>query len=252
MRIITVVRKPYNRRLNNRVTGMDSIEILMKVEDTFGVKIPNREAEQILAVGNFHDTVWRHVSCIYSQRCKSQGLFYKLRRSVEELFDISTQQFHLNTSPNEVFPHRNRRQAYFAFAQSTNLKLPVLVLTRPWARVLNTFGLCTILGGLATSLILINFFAYSKWALLSPVLGIASTILLSKVFEPKRTLIKAPTVKAFTEQTLTLNYATLMTEEGTNRREMEMIINHIIADMAGLELEEITPEKKISDDLGID
>jgi hypothetical protein len=31
-----------------------------------------------------------------------------------------------------------------------------------------------------------------------------------------------------------------------------MVINHIIADMAGLDLEEVTPEKKIADDLGID
>ena len=37
-----------------------------------------------------------------------------------------------------------------------------------------------------------------------------------------------------------------------NRNEMEIVINKIISDIAGLELEEITPEKKIADDLGID
>lgn len=37
-----------------------------------------------------------------------------------------------------------------------------------------------------------------------------------------------------------------------SRNEMEMVINHIISDMSGLDLKEITKEKKIADDLGID
>lgn len=41
-------------------------------------------------------------------------------------------------------------------------------------------------------------------------------------------------------------------DTGTSRQEMEMNINLIIADMAGLELEDITSDKKIADDLGID
>jgi len=232
--------------------GMDSIEILMKVEDTFCIKVPDREAERILTVGDFHDAVWRHLSGKYSKRCKSQGLFYKLRKSVEETFSFSHQRFLLDTPPNEVFPKQNRRPSYFAFAQSTNLTLPSLVLTRPWAILLNTFGFIAILGGFITSVILINFFDYTKWTLLIVVLGVALTIWLSNLLEPKRTIIEASTIKAFTEQTLALNYASLMTEQGTNRREMEMVVNHIIADIAGLDLEEVTPEKEIADDLGID
>jgi len=40
--------------------------------------------------------------------------------------------------------------------------------------------------------------------------------------------------------------------ENANRQEMENVINHIIADIAGVELEEVTSEKRIADDLGID
>jgi hypothetical protein len=60
--------------------GMDTIEILMKVEDTFDIKIPDREAEKILTVGDFHDVVWRQLYSKSSERCKSQSLFYKLRQ----------------------------------------------------------------------------------------------------------------------------------------------------------------------------
>jgi acyl carrier protein len=232
--------------------GMDSIEILMKVEDTFGIKIPDAKAEKIITVSDFHNSVWQHLSVKNNDKCKSQSLFYQFRKSVAETFSFSKQQFLLDTPPNEVFPQQNRRQLYFSFAQSNNLKLPDLVLTRTWAVLLNTVGFITILGGLATSVILINFFDFTKWMLFIPVIGITLTVLLSKLIESKRTLIKETSMKEFTERTLVLNYKTLNSEQGINRREMETVINHIIADMAGLELEEITPDKKISDDLGID
>ena len=60
------------------------------------------------------------------------------------------------------------------------------------------------------------------------------------------------TMREFTQHTLALNYLTLLPNEGTNRQEMETVINHIIADMVGLDLEEVTANKKIAHDLGID
>ena len=232
--------------------GLDSVEILMKVEESFGIKIPDREAEQILTVGDFHNAVWRHLSGKHSDKCKSQNLFYKLRKSFVETFNFSPRQLNLETSPEEIFPKINRRQVYSSFANTTNLKLPELVLTKPWATLLSAFGIATIIGGLVTSLILINFFDISKWTLLIPVVGIFLTFLFSDLLNSKRTEIKEITIREFTQHTLALNYSKFVANEGTNRQEMESVINHIIADMAGLDLEEVTSEKKIGDDLGID
>lgn len=232
--------------------GLDSVEILMKVEDTFGIKIPDQEAEQILTVGDFHNSVWRHLSGKHSDKCKSQNLFYKLRKSFADMFNFPPQKLKLDTSPKEIFPKTNRRQVYLSFADTTNLKLPTLVLTKPWTTLLTTFGFATIIGGLATSLVLINLFDFSKLTLLIPVAGIVLTLFLSDLLNPKRTAIKEITIRDFTKHTLALNYSTLVIKEGTNRQEMESVINHIIADMAGLDLEEVTSEKKIADDLGID
>lgn len=232
--------------------GLDSVEILMKVEDTFDIKIPDSEAEQILTVGDFHIVVWRHLSGKHTDKCKSQKLFYKLRKAFADTFNFSPRQLRLDTSPEEIFPKINRRQVYLSFADTTNLKLPDLVLTRPWTTLLTTFGFATIMGGLATSLILINIFDISKWTLSIPIAGIILTFLFSELLNPKRTVIKAITIREFTQHTLALNYSTLVANEGTNRQEMEIVINHIIADMGGIDLEEVTSEKKIADDLGID
>jgi acyl carrier protein len=41
--------------------GLDSVEILMKIENTFGIQIPKQEAEKIVTVGDFYDTIWNHL-----------------------------------------------------------------------------------------------------------------------------------------------------------------------------------------------
>jgi len=125
--------------LNIANMGLDSVEILMKVEQTFGISIPGEEAEKIITVGDFHNAVWRHLEGKHSDKRKSQSILFKLRQSLLDTFNLSTK---------DVKP-----------------------------------GSC------------INV---------------------------------------------------------TNRTEVETVINHIIADMAGLELDEVTPAKKIGDDLGID
>lgn len=232
--------------------GLDSVEILMKVEKTFGINIPDQEAEKIITVGDFHNSVWQHLEGKYTDKCKSQGLFYSLRKSVIDTFEVSKQEYKLNRRINDIFPSKQRRQVYFRFANANNLKLPGLVLTKPWSIFLTSFGFITILGGLSLSIILINFFDYSNWTILIPLASIILTYFVSNVLQPKRTVIEQTSVREFTEKVLALNYATLSQANGNNRKEVESVINNIIADMAGLELNEVTPEKKISDDLGID
>jgi hypothetical protein len=187
-----------------------------------------------------------------SARCKSQSLFYKFRQSVADTFNFPKQAFSPETALDNIFPRNNRRKVYLSFANTNDLELPNLVLTKRWSIFLSSFGMATIAGGLILALVLINFFDYRNWMLLIPAGGIVMTILLSIMLEPLRTVIEPGHVKEFTKKVLFMNYAKLAKENGVNRTEVEIVINHILADISGLELDEITPEKKIHDDLGID
>lgn len=229
--------------------GLDSIEILMKVEDTFGIKISNREAERILTVGDFHDAVWRQLSGRPSSVCQSQRLFYSLRRSFAS---IAPAQITPETSTEILFPKANRRERYGNFSATTGLKLPDLLLETFWQQVLTVVGIAAIMGGLSIALLLVNVYDYSKWIFLLPVAGMLLTFLFSQLLTPRRTMIAAVSMRDFTRHVLALNYTTLSAREGTNRSEMEAIINHIIAGMTGIEFSKITADRKIADDLGID
>lgn len=38
--------------------GLDSVDLIIRVEKTFDISIPDRLAEKILTVGDMHDAVW--------------------------------------------------------------------------------------------------------------------------------------------------------------------------------------------------
>lgn len=231
--------------------GMDSLELLIDIEKAFSISIPDQEAEKIITVGDFHNVVWKHVEGREGEKCKSQSLFYILRKGFQQEFNVPRNEIRPGGSVSELFPEQDRRRAYYAFAESTGLKLPDLVLTRPWYLFLNGFGIATIIGGLGISILLAGFWNYSQWIFLLPVAGIIYTILISDVLDPKRTVIESGQLRQFTKRVLANNFAELAKETGLNRKEVESVINYIISDRHGIDLDEITPEKKIGDDLGI-
>ncbi len=232
--------------------GLDSVEILVNVENAFGITISNFEAEKITTVGDIHTVVWRSVQGRQSMRCRSQQLFYKLRYLLINKFRVAGEKIELDASLNEIFPKANRRLLYRKLEKELQLQLPPLVLTAAWRLVLTITGIVMIGGMLVLSLVLVNGFGHTPWLYGLPVLGIVGTLFFSNILDPMRTAFQPETVKDYTQKVLSLNYATLMQESGVNRKEMETLINNIIAETVGVDLHVISPEKKLQDDLGLD
>ena len=49
-----------------------------------------------------------------------------------------------------------------------------------------------------------------------------------------------------------MNFAKITTGQGISKKDVVLVINQIISDKAGIDIKEITPEKTIAKDLGID
>jgi hypothetical protein len=76
--------------------------------------------------------------------------------------------------------------------------------------------------------------------------------MLSSILNPLRLKFADDTVRQLTEKTLAMNFAKITTDQGISKRDVELVINQIIIDKAGINLKEITPDKTIHKDLGID
>jgi acyl carrier protein len=232
--------------------GLDSVEILVNVENAFGITISNYEAEKITTVGDIHNVVWRNVQGRQSMRCRSQQLFYKLRYLLISKFQVPREDIEPDASLNDIFPKKNRRLKYLRLQKELQLKVPELVLPAAWGRLLIITGVTLIPGLLALALVLIYGYGYTSWLYLLPGLGIIATLFISNILDAVRTEFKPEMVKAYTQTVLAFNYGTLITNKGINRDEMEIIINNIIAETIGLDLQDISAEKSLTNDLGID
>ena len=232
--------------------GLDSVEILVNVENAFGITISNYEAEKIYTVGDIHNIVWRNIQGRQSMRCRSQQLFYRLRYTLINRYKVPREAIELDASLNIIFPKKNRRLKYYKLQKELQLKMPELVLPAIWARALFITGVIFIPGMLATALVLIYGYDRTRWLYLLPGLGLIATIFISNILDAVRTEFEPETIKDYTKTVLSLNYGTLMQDKNIDRKEMETLINNVIAETIGLELHEILPEKSLTDDLGID
>lgn len=231
--------------------GLDSVELVMEAEKAFNIRIPDREAEKIITVGDFHNCVWRHLEGKQSDTCKSQQLFYKLRRSLADTFQLPKEEIVLGMSPENLFPKKDRRIEYFNFAVVNQLKLPDLVLPKPWSDFLTVFNVVTVLGGITWSVVLLIISGYSEWPLHILVASFLLASLASDMLNGKRTIIQTQSIREFTQEVLAINYDALAVSSH-NRKEVEAVINQIIVNMLGVEPEEVKPESRLGDDLGAD
>ena len=232
--------------------GLDSVDILVRVEKTFNISIPDQEAEKIRTIGDFHNSVWKHLNKLQANHCTTQALFYKFRNSICSKFSLPKPEFTTITQLNSIIPRNNRRARYLEFQKETGLVLPDLTFKKTWSITFNTLGILIVSATLITAFVLNTWFHYSGWLYLTTLLSIFVCLYISKLLYPFRTEIVPHLAGEYTQKLLELNFTKVSSSLYANRIEVELIINQIVADQAGLELSEISKEKIITDDLGID
>jgi hypothetical protein len=69
--------------------GLDTVELVMEIEDEFGITLPDADAELIQTAGQLHAYVCHRLLPQAAPRCASARAFYFLRRVVLCHRDIS-------------------------------------------------------------------------------------------------------------------------------------------------------------------
>jgi acyl carrier protein len=232
--------------------GLDSVELIMEFEKVFGIEIPDAHAEKLTTVGSVYDYIYNRVQSDQTNRCTTQIVFYRLRKYCIRRFNISKTEFTTQMDLNSIFPIENRRDEYKSFSNSMELDTPGLTLSNRLNLLLDTIGMVSIGGGLVAAFILKAFLNISSWIFLVPVIGVLITIVLSTLLKPYRLNISPAIAGNFTNKLVTLNYTSLTNKNKFNKQEIIAVINQVIVDKIGVDIEEITPEKSFTDDLGVD
>jgi len=196
--------------------GLDSVELLMSVEDKFGIRIEDSEAEKIYTVQNFVDTVYSKIITNPNEKCLTQIVFYRIRKAIRNL-KLTDVEIKPETKITELLTQTELKENWHLLKTEIGLELPELVA--------------------------LDF---------NPELGSHVKIFGIKTIK-RTTPVSSGTIRELIDWTIALNQEKLIDiKKITNKYEVERIIIGIINRNLGIPISEIKLEHSITNDLGID
>ena len=231
--------------------GLDTVELVMDVEESFGITIPDDDAQRIETVGDLFEFIKSQTKLAPAGTCLTAATFYEIRNGM--LAAGIDEKFGPSTSLADIIPIRHRRSIWSRLSRNTQLRLPNL--ERPsWV----------IIGNVAITMclsILIALVASGRETsgFIFLVTGITCLFIIgfltSFVTTPLATKFATEfvTFRGLSERVLALNATKLKNEHGPmGPNDIWVILRDLIVNQLGVDIDEVTPEASFVKDLGCD
>ncbi len=230
--------------------GLDSIEILMDVEDAFGITIENAEAGSISTVGDMFHLVAMKCQVLPGDRCLSARAFHQLRRAILAVHPAAPARLRPSTPIDEALPSEGRRAVWRRLAEATALRLPALHAS---ATTVGWLICGTVVGAVALGVLAgwqtLAAIGVGVGALAFGVLGRMAYMIAS------RTAGHVPSCRTLGELAhliLCRNFGTIARESGVGyHRELWPLLCRVIGDVLGVDPGELRPEQSFVKDLNV-
>ncbi|MBS1953900.1 MAG: phytanoyl-CoA dioxygenase family protein [Cyanobacteria bacterium SZAS-4] len=85
-------------------SGLDSVELIMAIEEEFGLEIPNEVAENLFTVGQTYEYLRSQLDKADGEECFSQRLFYKLRKALVNNFNLQRREITPESNMSDLVP----------------------------------------------------------------------------------------------------------------------------------------------------
>ena len=107
--------------------GLDYVELVMDVEDDFGVHFEADEMAKIRTVGHLFELVQLKLAKFHLKSCPSLRVFNELRGQMMELFNTPRCAVRMDTRLDDLLPRERRQECWKSLSQRTGFHLPPLV-----------------------------------------------------------------------------------------------------------------------------
>jgi acyl carrier protein len=234
--------------------GLDGVELVMAVEERFGIEISDEEAPKLRTPALLTEFVAKKLDAQKSEHCATQRAFCRLRRAAMETFQIRRKQVRTDTRLEELFQPENRRELWDRFGWTVGA-IAWPKLEYPW----EFSG--SVLTGVAVIVGLSGFFLflvipYPLWVgwLIAFSLWAAITTFVFQLARRFRTRFpeRAETFGDLSRR-LVLTYPELL--EGSSRpwtrEDVRLVVREIICEQLGL-ANDFDDQADFVDDLGVD
>ena len=104
--------------------GLETVELVMDVEESFGISIPDEKAQDIVTVGDLFEFVKSRAKLAPAGTCLTAATFYDVKRALRDR-GIS-QRFGPSAHLADILPSADRRSFWNSLGSGMQLKLPEL------------------------------------------------------------------------------------------------------------------------------
>jgi len=243
--------------------GLDVVELVLRVEETFGIDLPDDELQSVRTVGDLYQLVLSKLDG--GDVCLSSRTFYRVRKAMTELLDVPSRSIRPATELQSLLPKSIRREMWMRIAEKTALNLPALEYPSWFQRL--ALGL-----GIAAAIV--ACFAANRWAhsyeswaffqgfyiVLLIAVGCATLAVTWKSLHVAASslgiVLPAKTTGELARSVLARNYPHI--REGaqraaqTNRNEIWQVLRQIVVEQLQVREEDVVPDARFLEDLGVD
>jgi acyl carrier protein len=237
--------------------GLDSVELVMEVEEAFGIRIPDADAEWIRTVGELYRYVLAELDrpVLTTPGCLSAAAFYRLRRQLMGRFRVERRRIRPASPLDDLVPATDRRVEWQRLGECLGWRLPEL--QRPgwvWFAFLGLF----ILWAAATIVAWVRLAGFDPRALVAVFLwllvgAIVLGVTVHQVTRPFATVFPAHDMRGLIPMILGQNFATLRINNprGWTSKDVWDALIAIVAEQAGVAPDQLNESTSFVNDLGM-
>ena len=226
--------------------GLDSVELIMDIEESFDISISDDRATKIVTVGECYEAILAELPDAERKRaCLSAVAFYRVRRALLAVTGRSRKEIRPKAPLEDLLPRKQRHETWIQMRERLDMRCPALGLP--------VWGWLTVLAGATAVVFLFTFvFGWSwGWALGVPAL---ITLIMLYYFLNAAFAVELPdrirTVGDLAKAILVRNYAKVAAGI-TDADEVWESLRIIIAENLGVSLDEVTKDARFVADLGM-
>jgi len=226
--------------------GLDAVELSLDVEDHFGIKIRDAEAEQIRQVGDLVALIHRRMTAAAARTCPSMAAFLSLRKAVRDTVGDQTFRVRPRDRVTERLSPHLRRQLWRKLSHLLGTEPRSLRRPPPFRQALAAISLLLIIVAIAVASV--------DWQILPLSLLLAALVIFLLYSATARYCNTPPdgwaTMGEITRQLMGTTVATANLQLDDEQAVLAEL-RPIIADVLGVDPARIVMSARFVEDLGL-